>query len=142
MGKLSLECVVNNIDRAIQSHQLRARQQIFELVRRAKTEDPAFFDIPFNPFTDNSESEDDEEDELDEEERSLRWFSSLKASPSKTAREILKVRKGLYRAVQGSLDELKATSAAASTSPSFTTITPTALFASLYCRLLQMENII
>jgi len=134
MGRVSLEQLVWTIDKAVERDQLEARDKIYEAVKRATKDDPAFFEIPFNPFNHEVDT-DSEEEEEEEEEKSLRWFSGLKSSPSPTAKEILKIRKELHKKVQQSLEEFK------STSP-LTTITPTTLFSSLYCRLLQLDNIV
>jgi len=138
MGRLSLEQLVWTIDKDIERFQVEAREKVLRAVRKAKTEDPAFFDIPYNPFsaeeTDSDEEGEDEEEEGDED-KSVRWFSGLKASNSPAAKEILKIRKDLYKNVQNSLDDFKSL-----TSP-LITISPTSVFSSLYCRLLQLENI-
>jgi len=135
MGRVSLEQLVKTIDDTIAREQEEAKKKIYDIVVRAKKDDPQFFEIPFNPFSDESEFESDEEEE-EEEEKSGKWFSSLKASSSPTAKEILKIRKELYKKVQIALDDFKQY-----TSP-LTTISPTSVFASLYCRLLQLEHIV
>jgi len=134
MGRLSLQQLVYSIDKAIENQQLEAREKISEVVRRAKKEDPIFFEIPYNPFNPENEVDSDEEEE-EEDEKAMKWFSGLKSSTSPTAKEILRIRKELYKKVQILLDEFKQSSPICS-------ITPTSIFASLYCRLLQLENIV
>eukprot|EP01114_Cavostelium_apophysatum_P010212 TRINITY_DN236_c1_g2_i1.p1 TRINITY_DN236_c1_g2~~TRINITY_DN236_c1_g2_i1.p1 ORF type:complete len:137 (+),score=30.52 TRINITY_DN236_c1_g2_i1:70-480(+) len=136
MGRISLEQIVYTVDRQIEQDQVEARNKIFELILAAKKEDPPFFEIPYNPFVEDDENEEiDEDDDEEEEQRSLRWFAGLKASSSPTAKEILKIRKELFKKVSASLDQFRYNSP-------ITNITPNSIFASLYCRLLQLDHVV
>jgi len=133
-----MDCLVQTIEQQIQLHQDVARARILELIKRARTEDPNFFKIPFNPFNAEETDSDEDEDEEAEEERSSKWLSSLKASHSPTAKELLKIRKELYERVHASLDEFRYHAAPDAASA----IPPPDIFSSLYCRLLQLEYIL
>jgi hypothetical protein len=147
MGRVSLELLVHTVDNAIKRDHLEAREKIFELIKKARKEDPEFFEIPFNPFNTvcdpshmccnycfvlvrqngcaallmcTSQDETDSEEEDDDDERAHKWYlvslatlstrscthvqrfrlAGLKTSSSPTAKEVLKIRKELYRRVQ------------------------------------------
>ncbi len=51
MGRLSLDTLVHTTDSAIERAMLEAKKQIFQLVKQARKDDAAFFEIPYNPFS-------------------------------------------------------------------------------------------
>mmetsp|Transcript_15845 Transcript_15845/g.22064 ORF Transcript_15845/g.22064 Transcript_15845/m.22064 type:complete len:137 (-) Transcript_15845:217-627(-) len=136
MGKLSIDFLIADVDQTIEKYQLETRAKIYALVKRAKTEDPAFFNIPYNPFNWSNNCESDEEDEeRTEAEKAELWYNALKASSNPTAKQILFLRNQLFKNVHAALDEFKMTAP----NPS---ITPNGIYGRLYARLLQMEYII
>lgn len=117
------------MDKKIEKYQNEARDKIFQILKKAKKEDPSFFEIPNNPFTEEDTDSDDDE------EKTEKWIYCLKVSSNPFAKEILKIRKELLKNVQNCFDEFGnyvPLSAINSTST---------IFSSLYCRLLQLEHI-
>jgi hypothetical protein len=50
MGRFSIEQLVSTLEKRVEDVQQDAIQRIMQAVQKARTEDPAFFEIPFNPF--------------------------------------------------------------------------------------------
>jgi hypothetical protein len=50
MGRISMENLVATVEKKMEDAQMEAREKLTVLIKRAKTEDPLFFSIPFNPF--------------------------------------------------------------------------------------------